>query len=705
MSSRINRELVPYEQIDTADAETLKCVQLSERDLLMLLSQTRYLYWTKRYVVENTSIEVSRETVTEWASTLEARLLAAADCEVEQIACCEQFTPEQSWVAFFPNDPFTTPELVPSGYLLPPFYTNPLVPIAGVLATDAMLNFAAIPLFQSWADLLETGLPRCVINFQGSGQVEVELVKIPQGGFAALTVDGSLASMQIVNLTEFSITDFDDLQEFVELPLDGLVQTEIVEFEVETTGNHTLEITFLPNVGVDIILGFGGGLRSIEFCNGTSAGEAFTMQMRTVAAGEGCNLIQWRPASSGLWVDLLTVCDGADGAAGADAPPLHMAFDAANCRLMYTQGDINSPYEGGDWNTVFDWNIASLKTCLGLVGSVGIPDGSGITTARCDIAWGMASILRAEVLELVEYDLANGPYASKFTFAVALLNDGSFWFGSDWNYLPVLMNWAASYTSPSVGMTDEIAAADTLLMLAQAIYCSLSDTANPTLNRDELETQLNTYDAIFNTNASSALYHWITRQADERLQRILLDAAANTTGSDCAALDCYLLPACFDYADEMIGGLGNRTRLFDANHAWARDVGNVQSDVVSGAGISGGDAVRMVHNNGGGGGGLWVGGFFIDLGHECGIAGASVSYKIDTSPVNASIDIDYRDGDGALLSNAHFSVSGTITTSYQTAARGSYGSGVRYVVFRADSQAYAGVGSQILLANPSVDVS
>jgi len=542
MPSRVNRELIPYEPIDAADAETLRCVQLSERDILLLLSQCSYFYWKRRYVVSNPSIVVDRLVVAEWAATVESRLLNATDCEIV-VTDCEQFTPEQTWVAFFPNDPFSTPDYTPAGYLLPPFYTNPAIPLSGVLPTDAILNFAAIPMFQSWADLLETGLPRCLINVSGAGQVEVELVKIPQGGFAALWVDQDIATMRIVELAEFSITDFDDLSEFVGMALDGLVQTEIVEFDIIDAGEHQIEVVFLPNVGGDIILGFGGGIRSIELCNGLVAGDAFEMQMRTIDSGENCQTVQWRPASSGAWIDLYEVCP---------PPPLHIGFDAANCVLKYTQGDINSPYVGGDWISVFDWTIPDLRDCLGLAGNPNPPTGVELISDMCRIAWGAGQYFVGDVSFIHAWDLANGPFMSKPNLLGNIYAEGAL----SWLTLADVFRLspvAAAWDTPTAGQQDILDAPQTTKRYAEAFYCSLSVVEgvirfNKTIFNAFIDNLI-----TGNSIVDDAMRTYASLIANERMNEYFAKAALEITDADCLEFDCLenLAPLL-----QVIGGVG-----------------------------------------------------------------------------------------------------------------------------------------------------
>lgn len=534
---RWRSEVIPYDPIDEADADLLKCVQLSERDLLLLLSQTNYLHWPTRYTSSTPGLVIAADVVDAWAALVEYRLLAAADCETEIVGCCEQFTPEQDWVAFFPGDPFTTPEYIPPGYLLPPFYTNPVIALPGVLPTDAILNFAALPLLQSWAELMATGLPRARINFTGSGQVEVEMIKLPQGGFAALTLDGDAGTMQVVNLAEFSITDLNDLNELVDFVVDGLVQVEIVEFNVIDAGAHYIDVTFLPNVGGDVILGFGGGIRSIEFCDGTGPGEAFEMQMDVIDGAPGCKVIRWRPTSSGAWIELTTVCDGADGADGAAAPPLHVGFDAANCTLKYTQGDINSPYVGGDWISVFDWNNSSLRDCLDDAPLPQLPPGIEDLSDICKIAWGAGIYFVEDVAGIHSWDLANGPFLSKPNLLGNIYaDDPTTWLTfADIFYLsPVANAWTTPTAPQNAILLDPV----THKRYAEAFYCSL------TMVEGQIQFNRTTFGAFVenlvngNSIVDDALRTYKNLIRNERLQEYFIRAALEIDEADCAEFDC-----------------------------------------------------------------------------------------------------------------------------------------------------------------------
>lgn len=187
---------------------------------------------------------------------------------------CIEYLPETGFISYAPNDPFRTPESVPDGYLLPPFYTNPAIPLPGVIPSDAMVNFLSFPIFENLADLLTSGLPRFRFEFTGSGEIEIELVRVPQGGLALITMDGGATVRKVVNLSSVALGNVGSLGEIFDIFIDGDgVDTEVVEIKDITVGGHYVDVTFLPNLGTDVVFGFGGGLRRVSFCPDSVPGE------------------------------------------------------------------------------------------------------------------------------------------------------------------------------------------------------------------------------------------------------------------------------------------------------------------------------------------------------------------------------------------------------------------------------------------------
>lgn len=244
-----------------------RCLALSERTIKMLAAQTDYYHWTARYK-SDTGATIDRDTVEAWASQLERELMLDNECEPEPCEDgCTDFLPSAPLIDYAPMNPFQNPAFVPAGYLLPPFYTNVASGVTGVVETDVLVNFAAIPVFAQLPDLLASGFPRARISFEGMGQIEIEFISLPQGGFAMITLDDNPLTAKFVNLASVTIGDIASLSELLELTLEGgIVQSTIFERDVDSSGLHHMDITFLPNVGEGVVVGFGGGIRRVSLC-------------------------------------------------------------------------------------------------------------------------------------------------------------------------------------------------------------------------------------------------------------------------------------------------------------------------------------------------------------------------------------------------------------------------------------------------------
>lgn len=304
------------------------CVQVPDDGDYIALFTGALFDLSKQMIYDRDPLKKAKEVAAVWREVYHQTMESIAlgeECNnlgFEEDSCTE-FQPNNSLFGYAPNDPFSTPNLIPGGYLVPPFYTNPLIPLPGVLPGDAMVNFASIPVAANLPELLEAGFPRIYIPVEGAGEVEIELVKIPQGGIALIRDVDNLVPPKVLDLNSVSIVGLPAIEDILDVVLlDKVQETEIVEFEFTTPGAHTIEVAFLPNVGDAIVLGFGGGLRRVSYCSGAEPGGVQVPEFRIV----NCNL-EHRPNSSAAWEILGNVCgedgedgeDGAVGAAGTDA--------------------------------------------------------------------------------------------------------------------------------------------------------------------------------------------------------------------------------------------------------------------------------------------------------------------------------------------------------------------------------------------------
>lgn len=277
---------------------------------------------------------------------------------------CFEYPNDHPIIEYAPNDPFRTPELTPAGYFTPPWYTNPVVGWPGVLPGDALVNFTSIP---NVFAIPTVGFPRARIHVDGPGTINLELVQIPQGGLALITVDDNPLSAEFLDLTSIGITEITSLG-FVLAALGietdaALVNTRIWRKDIDGSGNHHIDVTFLPNVGItdEILVGFGGGIRSVVYC--AQAEEIPVPVIPTFRFTEGCELqVSYDGASYVTvpgWSEFAAECfTGAPGAPGADglpgAPGASVELQMDGLDLQWRQDD-DSP----TWSTLWTFDEPS----------------------------------------------------------------------------------------------------------------------------------------------------------------------------------------------------------------------------------------------------------------------------------------------------------------------------------------------------------
>lgn len=257
---------------------------------------------------------------------------------------CEDFHPENPFTQYYPNNPFTSPDYVPPGYDTPPWYTNPLVPLPGVIPTDAMVNFLSLPISGNITDLIAAGLPHCRIYCSGRGELELEFVKVLQGGYIMIIIDDNPLTVQFEDLNALSLSGISTVLDLLGIIVGGSLQdTEIVEIKFETLGTHHVDITFLPNVDGEVIIGFGGGIRRITFCSAALDGDMVYMPVSGVRINTSTCKWQAEYNGDGIWVDF------ADYWQPACVPPLAEQFDIRDLGT----GQLQKSFDGGEnWQNV-----------------------------------------------------------------------------------------------------------------------------------------------------------------------------------------------------------------------------------------------------------------------------------------------------------------------------------------------------------------
>lgn len=251
---------------------------------------------------------------------------------------CIAWAMDNPSLIYAPMDPFSQTGFAPQPYNSPPWRVatgaTALIPALqeGDVYTDylALASTLGSNIFNVLNNL-DVGVPRVRFYVQGEGEVEITFIGFPFGGFAYVVSDGAFLDGDYIDLRTTNLESFDSYQELLFGALGiqftgGAIQEIYHEFTVSGAGTHYVDIYMLPQLSapenaIDIanIVGFGGGIRSIELCGFDAEGVIMpTPQFRI----ENC---QWetRPNDQAEWSPVVggeNACgeDGQDGANGAD---------------------------------------------------------------------------------------------------------------------------------------------------------------------------------------------------------------------------------------------------------------------------------------------------------------------------------------------------------------------------------------------------
>lgn len=248
---------------------------LDNAQVKALLVLTETIGWRSRHVELPTwcnSDILLRDFADETVRDLLTPVTDTSDCAEDG---CVEYPAFSTLVGYAPQNPMLEPDYIPAGYTKPPFYIfhDQLVNF-GAQEGDVIVDFTSLT-SATLGQIGLQGLPRIRIPFEGIGQMELELLKIPQGGLIYITKDGSPIGGRFVDASTITVTEaLTIIDIFLEAGFDGTyVDTVITEINFDTIGHHFVDITFLPNVNLNVLVGFGGGLRSVRICNDEGVGE------------------------------------------------------------------------------------------------------------------------------------------------------------------------------------------------------------------------------------------------------------------------------------------------------------------------------------------------------------------------------------------------------------------------------------------------
>lgn len=186
---------------------------------------------------------------------------------------CRNFNTAAGFITYEPQNPFTQPDLIPSGYILPPWrvlHAGSIELLLGYEIGDVLTDLTR---FYGGTGVItdpESGFARFRISVTGVGIVQIYFLNVPLGGMALVVADSDILTTNIVELQVdlFSIPIEDN-------------EVIIHEVEFETEGDHYIDVTMIPRVNDEAtFFNYGGGIRKVKLCGFEEATEAMVFDIR-----------------------------------------------------------------------------------------------------------------------------------------------------------------------------------------------------------------------------------------------------------------------------------------------------------------------------------------------------------------------------------------------------------------------------------------
>lgn len=268
--------LMDYRRMEEVSTFPNRLYCLSETTVQMILALSESFYWHTRWQMppeesphDWTTSEAAQ--IKEWAARLEREFLTPqADCD-SPVNCldCIDYPPTSARIEWSPQDPFTQPDLVPSGWAVPPLFVvevGAVIDAVGAQVGDVLTTFDRFAFVDPSS--YDREYPHFRVNWNGPAEVEIHLVGVPQGGLAVIQLDGG--QIDIIETSSISVVDFDSLLagllSVVGISVNELFPEIIAEVKSTTAGDHHVDVTFYPTVSLEEFVGWGGGLRKITIC-------------------------------------------------------------------------------------------------------------------------------------------------------------------------------------------------------------------------------------------------------------------------------------------------------------------------------------------------------------------------------------------------------------------------------------------------------
>lgn len=266
---------------------------------------------------------------------------------------CFSFPPNAPFIEWFPNNPYTQPDLVGEGYNSPAWYlATPASNIAyGTSDGDVITSLDRFPPGSLPSIIPASGLPRFRVHVNGTGVVKLHLVNMFAGSIAQITVDDNILGARFIDLLRDAISAPPEVNDLI-----------VIETYIDTPGDHYIDVIIVSMFNDQLpFLFHGGGLRKVELC-GLNASDYMPEYNLSY---DGCNLLLIKDFELQSSIPLDTVlsnCGYTDGAS--------VELRIANGCIEWRQDD-DSP----TWQCLIE--LSELEGATGPQGVQGVPGPAG----------------------------------------------------------------------------------------------------------------------------------------------------------------------------------------------------------------------------------------------------------------------------------------------------------------------------------------
>jgi hypothetical protein len=272
------------------------CVEVAipnHPDYIALFLRAVRMLETQRMYERDETMEGAKIVAEQWRNRTVTPLIETVaqgmPCADERSECLS-YPAYAGFIKYFPDNPFDNDATPPAGYLLPAwwrwgkvetilpdyiddFVNHQIEQFTQYKNNDAICWISSL-LSINWLAWLETGYayPAIEIEVTGSGTANITLLSFPLGGRAIIEVDQQPNALDILSGGVFDPDSFivDTARDLTSFPPEEY-PINVIPIEITEPGDHTIYVLFLPvvNPGIsDELIGFGGGLRSVELCGG-----------------------------------------------------------------------------------------------------------------------------------------------------------------------------------------------------------------------------------------------------------------------------------------------------------------------------------------------------------------------------------------------------------------------------------------------------